>query len=96
MVRETRLSPDQLILPLFAVTGSGVERPIAALPGSPTSRPTCSPVRARAAFDAGIPAVLLFGIPDHKDAAATGAYADATASCKPQSARSKTPRRTWS
>jgi porphobilinogen synthase len=74
MVRETRLSPDQLILPLFAVTGSGVERPITALPGQSHQSPDVLARRARAAFDAGIPAVLLFGIPDHKDAAATSAY----------------------
>jgi porphobilinogen synthase len=74
MVRETRLSPDQLILPLFAVTGSGVERPIAALPGQSHQSPDVLALRAHAAFAAGIPAVLLFGIPDHKDAAATGAY----------------------
>ena len=77
MVRETRLSPDQLILPLFAVTGSGVERPIAALPGQSHQSPDVLALRAHAAFAAGIPAVLLFGIPDHKDAAATGAYATA-------------------
>ena len=75
MVRETRLSPDQLILPLFAVTGSGVEQPIAALPGQSRQSPDVLTRRARAAFDAGVPAVLLFGIPDAKDAAASGAYA---------------------
>ena len=74
MVRETRLSPDQLVLPLFAVTGSGVEQPIEALPGQSRQSPDLLARRARAAFDAGIPAVLLFGIPDHKDAAASGAY----------------------
>ena len=74
MVRETRLSPDQLILPLFAVTGVDVERPIQALPGQSHQSPDVLARRAKAAFDAGIPAVLLFGIPDHKDAAATGAH----------------------
>jgi porphobilinogen synthase len=74
MVRETRLSPDQLVLPLFAVGGSGVEIPIEALPGQSRQSPDVLTRRARAAFDAGVPAVLLFGIPEHKDAAATGAY----------------------
>ena len=74
MVRETRLSPDQLILPLFAVSGVDVERPIHALPGQSHQSPDVLARRAQAAFDAGIPAVLLFGIPDHKDAAATGAH----------------------
>ena len=75
MVRETRLSPDRLVLPLFAVTGSGVEAPIDALPGQSRQSPDLLARRARAAFDAGIPAVLLFGVPDHKDAEASGAYA---------------------
>ena len=75
MVRETRLTPDQLILPLFAVTGSGVEQPIAALPGQSRQSPDLLARRARAAFDLGVPAILLFGIPDDKDAAASGAYA---------------------
>lgn len=74
MVRETRLSPDQLILPLFAVSGSGVEHPIEALPGQSRQSPDVLARRARAAFAGGIPAVLLFGIPDDKDAAASGAY----------------------
>jgi porphobilinogen synthase len=74
MVRETRLSVDQLILPLFAVTGTKTEQPIAALPGQSRQSPDVLARRARAAHDAGIPAVLLFGIPDHKDPAATGAY----------------------
>ena len=75
MVRETRLSPAQLVLPLFAVTGSGVEQPIDALPGQSRQSPDLLARRARAAFDAGVPAVLLFGVPDEKDAAASGAYA---------------------
>ena len=75
MVRETRLSPDQLVLPLFAVTGTGVEQPIDALPGQSRQSADLLARRASAAFDAGVPAVLLFGIPDEKDAAASGAYA---------------------
>ena len=76
MVRETRLAPDQLVLPLFAVTGTGVEQPIAALPGQSRQSPDVLAKRARAAFDAGVPAVLLFGVPDEKDAAGSSAYAD--------------------
>jgi porphobilinogen synthase len=75
MVRETRLSPDQLVLPLFTVTGTGVEQPIDSLPGQSRQSTDLLARRARAAFDAGVPAVLLFGIPDDKDAAASGAYA---------------------
>jgi porphobilinogen synthase len=76
MVRETRLSPDMLILPLFAVGGSGVEQPIAALPRQSRQSPDVLATRARDAHRAGIPAVLLFGIPEAKDGAASGAYAD--------------------
>jgi porphobilinogen synthase len=76
MVRETRLAPDQLILPLFAVTGAGIEQPIDALPGQSRQSPDVLARRARAAFDAGIPAVLLFGIPDRKDAIGSSAYED--------------------
>jgi porphobilinogen synthase len=74
MVRETRLSPDQLVLPLFAVTGTGVEQPIPSLPGQSRQSPDLLARRARAAFDAGIPAVLLFGVPEVKDDVGSGAY----------------------
>src|SRR5262245_19562928 len=74
MVRETRLSPDQLVLPLFAVTGSGVSEPIGALPGHARQSPDLLARTAARARRAGVPAVLLFGVPDHKDEAASGAY----------------------
>jgi porphobilinogen synthase len=74
MVRETHLDPADLILPLFAIPGTDEAQPIASLPRASRQTPDRLAARARAAFDAGIPAVLLFGIPDHKDATATGAY----------------------
>jgi porphobilinogen synthase len=74
MVRETRLAPDQLILPFFAVTGAGVEQPIGALPGHARLSPDLLARAAARAYAAGVPAVLLFGIPDHKDESATGAW----------------------
>jgi len=74
MVRETRLSPDQLVLPLFAVTGRGVSEAIAALPGHARQSPDLLARTAARAARAGVPAVLLFGVPDHKDDAASGAY----------------------
>jgi porphobilinogen synthase len=74
MVRETRLSPDRLILPLFAVAGSGVEVPIASMPGHARLSPDLLARRARRAWDAGVPAVLLFGVTDVKDAAGSGAH----------------------
>jgi porphobilinogen synthase len=74
MVREARLSPDQLVLPLFAVPGLRTSEPIAALPGHARRSPDLLADAARAARGAGVPAVLLFGVPDHKDEAASGAY----------------------
>jgi porphobilinogen synthase len=74
MVRETRLSPDQLILPLFVVEGAGVTQPIDALPGHARLSPDLAAAAARRAFDAGVPAVLLFGLASHKDGGASGAY----------------------
>ena len=74
MVRETRLSPDQLILPLFAVDGVGVEVPIPSLPGQARLSPELVAARAARAYAAGVPAVLLFGVSDDKDATATASH----------------------
>jgi len=71
MVRETRLSPDQLILPLFAVPGAGVEVPIPSLAGQARLSPDRVAARASRAYAAGVPAVLLFGVSDEKDALAS-------------------------
>jgi porphobilinogen synthase len=74
MVRETRLSPDRLVLPLFVVEGTEVRQPIAALPGHSRLSPDLAADAARRAFDAGVPAVLLFGVPARKDEAGSAAY----------------------
>jgi porphobilinogen synthase len=74
MVRETRLSPDQLVLPLFAVPGRGVSEPIGALPGHARQSPDLLARTAARAARAGVPAVLLFGVPEAKDALGSGAY----------------------
>ncbi len=76
MVRETRLSRDDLILPLFVVPGSAIEREVASMPGvfqQSVDRAVNTAVRAR---DAGIPAVLLFGLPEKKDARGSDALRD--------------------
>jgi len=75
MVRETRLHPSQLVLPLFVRSGRKLRRPIASMPGVYQLSPDELLVEATQAFQAGVPAVLLFGIPDAKDAQASGAYA---------------------
>ena len=74
MVRETRIHPENLILPLFAITGRDRTEPIASLPGQRRETPDLIAARARRAFELGIPAVLLFGISDTKDALASSAY----------------------
>lgn len=75
MVRETKLSRDDLILPLFAVEGKALKRPIASMPGH--FQMSCDHIveTARQAQEAGVPAIILFGVPDKKDALATRAYA---------------------
>jgi porphobilinogen synthase len=77
MVRETRLSPEQLILPLFVRSGTGVRQPVGSMPGCFQTSVDEMLVDARAAAAAGVGGVLLFGIPDHKDAEGSSAWDDA-------------------
>jgi len=76
LVSETRLHPSQLVLPLFVRRGRKLRRPIGAMPGVYQLSPDELVREASRAFAAGVPAVLLFGIPDRKDARASGAYAN--------------------
>jgi porphobilinogen synthase len=75
LVRETRLHTAQLVLPLFVRSGRRLRRPIAAMPGVFQLSPDEIVREAAQAHELGVPAVLLFGIPDRKDARASGAYA---------------------
>ena len=75
LVAETRLSAEQLVLPLFARAGRKLRRPIEAMPGVCQLSPDEVLREAAAAHALGVPAILLFGIPDKKDAKASGAYA---------------------
>jgi len=75
LVAETRLNVDQLVLPLFARFGRKVRRPIDAMPGVFQLSPDEIVREAAQAHEVGVPAVLLFGIPEKKDAQASGAYA---------------------
>jgi porphobilinogen synthase len=75
MVRETALTVDDLILPLFAVDGKGVKTPIEAMPGNYRLSVDNLVKEARQASDLGIPAIILFGIPTKKDPLGTQAYA---------------------
>jgi porphobilinogen synthase len=75
MVRETVLTPDDLILPLFAIGGKNVKNPIASMPGHFQLSIDHLTKTAKAVHEAGVPAIMLFGIPDKKDPLATAAYA---------------------
>ena len=75
LVAETTLSPAQLVLPLFVRSGRRVRRPIPAMPGVFQLSPDELVREAIQAHQSGVPAVLLFGIPDAKDNRASGAYA---------------------
>jgi porphobilinogen synthase len=75
LVRETQLSVSQLVLPLFVRAGSKLRRPIQAMPGVFQLSPDELVREAAQAHQLGVPAVLLFGIPDRKDEKASGAYA---------------------
>lgn len=74
MIRETSLSVNDLILPLFAIGGKNIQNPIASLPGHFQLSIDNLVKTATSAQRLGIPAVMLFGIPDHKDAMGTSAY----------------------
>jgi len=75
LVRENRLSVEQLVLPLFVRAGKKLREPIRAMPGVFQLSPDEILKEAQHAFSLGVPAVLLFGIPERKDEKATGAYA---------------------
>ena len=76
MVRETKLSPDDFIYPLFVTHGKGVKKEISSMPGNYQQSvdnlvKDCDEVK-----NLGIPAVILFGIPEHKDEAGSEAHSD--------------------
>ena len=74
-VRETRLSPEDFVYPLFVVHGTGVRNAIASMPGQAQLSIDQLPAEAKELRKLSIPAVLLFGIPASKDEQASVAYA---------------------
>lgn len=74
LVRETRLSPDDLVWPLFVRSGRGVRRPVSSMPGVFQLSVDQAVKDAREAARLGVPAVLLFGLPDRKDPLGKDAY----------------------
>ncbi len=76
LVRETELSASHLIAPIFVREGEKVRKPIASMPGQFQFSVDQAIREAREVQELGVPAVILFGIPDRKDAAGTGASAE--------------------
>lgn len=76
LVGETRLSHEDFILPLFVCTGEGVRREISSMPGVFNLSVDEAVQDAAAAFDLGVRAIILFGLPADKDELGHGAYAD--------------------
>jgi porphobilinogen synthase len=76
LVCETRLTPDAFVYPMFVRPGEGVRKPVASMPGVFNLSVDEAVKEAQEAHSLGVPAVILFGLPDTKDEVATGAWAD--------------------
>ena len=76
MVRETHLTPDDFIYPMFVTSGKGVKKKISSMPGCFQQSVDEVVKEAQQAHRLGIPAVLLFGVPERKDEKASEAYSD--------------------
>ncbi|UCE79633.1 MAG: porphobilinogen synthase [Nitrospiraceae bacterium] len=74
MVRETSLSPDDLIYPLFVTYGRNIRTAIKSMPGCFQESVDRVVKHAKEIYSLGIPSVILFGIPEHKDKKGSGAY----------------------
>jgi porphobilinogen synthase len=75
-VRETHLSPDGFVYPLFVCPGEGIRKEVRSMPGVFNLSIDEAVKEAREAKSLGIPSVILFGLPEKKDEVATGAWAD--------------------
>ncbi len=76
LVRETRLTPDAFVYPMFVCPGEGVRKEVRSMPGVFNLSVDEAAKEAREVRALGVPAVILFGLPDHKDEVATGAWAE--------------------
>jgi len=76
MVRETRLAPENFVLPLFVCPGTGVRREISSMPGVFNLSIDETTKEVAAAYDLGVRSIILFGLPESKDELASGAYAE--------------------
>ena len=76
LVRETRLSPQALVYPLFVCTGRGVRKEVSSMPGVFNLSIDETVKEVQQASSVGVPAVILFGLPEKKDEIASGAWAN--------------------
>jgi porphobilinogen synthase len=76
LVRETRLTPDAFVYPMFVCPGEGVRKEVSSMPGVYNLSVDEAVKEARDAHSLGVPAVILFGLPEKKDEVATGAWED--------------------
>jgi porphobilinogen synthase len=76
LVRETRLAPENFVLPLFVCPGTGVRREISSMPGVYNLSVDETTKEVSAAYDLGVRSIILFGLPETKDTVASGAYAE--------------------
>jgi porphobilinogen synthase len=76
MVRETRLTPENFVYPMFVCPGRGVRKDIRSMPGVFNLSVDEAVKEATEAHALGVPSVILFGLPESKDEVATGAWAD--------------------
>src|SRR6185312_1590243 len=76
LVRETRLTPESFVYPMFVCPGEGVRKEVRSMPGVCNLSVDEAVKEAREAKSLGVPAVILFGLPDKKDEVATGAWGE--------------------
>ena len=76
LVRETRLTPDNFVLPFFVCPGNAVRREISSMPDVFNLSVDEVTKEASAAYDSGVRSIILFGLPESKDELASGAYAE--------------------
>jgi porphobilinogen synthase len=76
LVRETRLTPDAFVYPMFVCPGEGVRKEVRSMPGVFNLSVDQAVKDAHEAHSLGVPAVMLFGLPDKKDEVATGAWVE--------------------
>jgi porphobilinogen synthase len=76
LIRETRLTPESFVYPMFICPGSGVRKEVRSMPGVFNLSVDQAVKEARETHALGVPAIILFGLPEKKDEVATGAWAE--------------------